>query len=261
MFLKNLQIVCAAILLTSCGTQIAPTESKSQAPPETASVKPQENEPQAQGGSRRHRRKRGPRGNPPAATGTSGTFDFYVLSLSWSPGFCATPAGRGDTMQCGGQRKYGFVMHGLWPQYEGKGWPEDCTTERVDNATVQSMLSIMPSPKLVEHEWEKHGTCSGLDAKDYFEEATEAFHSVAIPRRYQAPTKTIPVSPDQMLHDFVAANAQFGDQGFAVLCSGNGRYLNEVRACLSKDLDGRSCNQEVLRDQCRSSEMIMRPVR
>ncbi len=144
---------------------------------------------------------------------------------------------------------------------KAKGWPEDCTSERVDNATVQSMLSIMPSPKLVEHEWEKHGTCSGLDAKDYFEEATEAFHSVTIPPRYQDPNKTVTVGPDQMLHDFVAANPKFGDQGFAVLCSGNGRYLNEVRACLSKDLEGRSCNQEVLRDQCRSSEMIMRPVR
>lgn len=164
-------------------------------------------------------------------------------------------------MQCGGQRQYGFVLHGLWPQYEQKGWPESCTTETVDPSTVQSMLGIMPSPTLVEHEWEKHGTCSGLEPKDYFEEASEAFQSVKIPAQYQGPKKLIMVSPDRMLHDFVAANPKFGDQGFAVLCSGNGRYLQEVRACLSKDLEGRSCNQEVLRDACRSDEMIMRPVR
>jgi ribonuclease T2 len=164
-------------------------------------------------------------------------------------------------MQCGGQRQYGFVLHGLWPQYEQKGWPESCTTETVDEATVQSMLSIMPSPRLVEHEWQKHGTCSGLDAKDYFAEATEAFQSVKIPAQYQGPKKLITVSPDRMLHDFVAANPKFADQGFAVLCSGNGRYLQEVRACLNKDLEGRRCNQEVLRDACRSDEMIMRPLR
>jgi ribonuclease T2 len=240
-------LLLVAILLTSCGNQTVER-------PQTAAVQPKVEEPPNPTVSRRHRRKR-------AATGASRTFDFYVMSLSWSPGFCATPAGRGDAMQCGGQRHYGFVMHGLWPQYEAKGWPEDCTTESVDNATAQSMLSIMPSPKLVEHEWQKHGTCSGLDPKDYFEEATEAFHSVKIPAQYQSPTKAITVSPDQMLHDFVAANPKFGAQGLAVLCSGNGRYLNEVRACLSKDLEGRSCNQEVLRDQCRSSEMIMRPVR
>jgi ribonuclease T2 len=183
------------------------------------------------------------------------------MSLSWSPGFCATPAGREDTMQCGGQRPYGFVLHGLWPQYEQKGWPEDCATGSVDDATVESMLNIMPSPTLVRHEWQKHGTCSGLDAKDYFEEAAEAFQSVKIPAAYQAPKKVITVSPDQMLQEFVAANPQFGQQGFAVLCSGNGRYLQEVRACLDKDLAGRSCNREVLRDACKSDEMIMRPVR
>jgi ribonuclease T2 len=183
------------------------------------------------------------------------------MSLSWSPGFCATPAGHRDTLQCGGQRHYGFVLHGLWPQYEQKGWPENCTTETIDESTVQSMLSIMPSPDLVKHEWQKHGTCSGLDAKDYFEEAAEAFQSVKIPPRYQSPKKSITESPDQMLHDFVVVNPKFGEQGFAVLCSGNGRYLQEVRACLDKDLEGRSCNREVLRDECKSGEMIMRPLR
>jgi ribonuclease T2 len=240
--------LCIAILLESCSTSVGP------APSQTATARPPVEEPQNPTVSRKHRHKR-------TVNGASGTFDFYVMSLSWSPGFCATPAGRGDAMQCGSERPYGFVLHGFWPQYEAKGWPEDCTTERVDHATVENMLSIMPSPKLVEHEWQKHGTCSGLAPKDYFEEATEAFHSVKIPAQYQSPTRTITVSPDRMLHDFVAANPMFGDQGFAVLCSSNGRYLTEVRGCLSTDLEGRRCNQEVLQDQCRSPEMIMRPIR
>lgn len=183
------------------------------------------------------------------------------MSLSWSPGFCATPAGRGDDLQCGEQRHYGFVLHGLWPQYEQKGWPESCTTETLDDATVQGMLNIMPSPSLIQHEWQKHGTCSGLEPKEYFEEATEAFHSVHIPARYQAPQRTVMVSPDQLLQDFAAANPKFGPRGFVVLCSRNGRYLEEVRGCLDQDLDGRACNQEVLRDECRSDQIIMRPVR
>jgi ribonuclease T2 len=241
------------VLTTSCGS--SSTQSKTASPVQES----------PNNTSSTHRdRTRGPRGRAPAnATGIAGTFDFYVMSLSWSPGFCATPAGQRDPMQCGGQREYGFVLHGLWPQYDPKGWPEDCSTERVDAPTVQGMLSIMPSPNLVQHEWQKHGTCSGLSPQDYFDEATEAYQSVKIPARYEHPAKTITVSPEELLQDFVNANPNFkdGDRDFAILCSNNGRYLQEVRVCLGKDLKGRSCNQEVLRDQCPSREMIMRPVR
>jgi len=95
-----------------------------------------------------------------------GQFDFYVLSLSWSPSFCAAAAerrgGRGTGMQCGA-RPYSFVVHGLWPQYE-KGFPEYCEmpAPRLDRGIVSSMLDLMPAPHLIFNEWDKHGTCSGL---------------------------------------------------------------------------------------------------
>ena len=55
-----------------------------------------------------------------------GQFDFYVLSLSWSPSFCEAAGERGTPpqQQCGA-RPYSFVVHGLWPQYE-RGFPEFC---------------------------------------------------------------------------------------------------------------------------------------
>src|SRR5438874_4074521 len=59
---------------------------------------------------------------------TPGEFDFYVLSLSWSPSFCEQASERGNDRrsgaQCGG-RPFSFVVHGLWPQYE-RGFPEYC---------------------------------------------------------------------------------------------------------------------------------------
>jgi ribonuclease I len=64
-----------------------------------------------------------------------------------------------------------------------------------------------------------------------------------------------------MRKDFGAMNPSIGEQGFVVLCSRNGRFLQEVRACLTKDLDGRACNREVERDACRSDEIIMQPRR
>ncbi len=185
-------------------------------------------------------------------------FDFYVLSLSWSPGFCATQAGRSEPEQCGSGRRFAFVLHGLWPQYEKGGWPEYCSSEKLNERLVESMLTIMPSRKLVEHEWEKHGTCSGVPAREYFDEASSAFGGVRIPARYQQPLKQITVNPEEMRQEFATANP---DVGFVVLCSGNGRYLQEVRACLRTDLKGRVCSREVERDACRSKQVIMRPVR
>jgi len=57
-----------------------------------------------------------------ASDGEPGTFDYYLLSLSWSPAFCRTDPGAAE---CNGPRRFGFIVHGLWPQYE-KGWPENC---------------------------------------------------------------------------------------------------------------------------------------
>ena len=253
-----------ALLLSSCGggsqqasqTALPSAQKSSPAPAAEAAL-------ESPSGGRR-RRHRGPRGQGESASGgrnTPGTFDFYVMSLSWSPGFCASPAGRNDNIQCGGSRQFAFVLHGLWPQFEPKGWPQDCSAEGVDDSIVKGMLDIMPSPRLVQHEWGKHGTCSGLSAKDYFEEAREAFAAVKIPEKYKAPSRQIMIDPDQMRADFAGANPKFGDRGFAVLCSGNGRFLQEVRACLTKDLEGRACNKEVINSACRSNEVIMQPLR
>ena len=39
-------------------------------------------------------------------------FDFYVLSLSWSPSWCAANDRGGATPQCDGRRAYTFIAHG-----------------------------------------------------------------------------------------------------------------------------------------------------
>ena len=59
----------------------------------------------------------------------AGVFDYYSLVLSWSPTFCDSNAGRRDRAQCGKNRHYAFVVHGLWPQHE-KGWPQNCRVKK-----------------------------------------------------------------------------------------------------------------------------------
>src|SRR5450756_989484 len=117
-----------------------------------------------------------------------GEFDFYVLSLSWSPSFCeeATERGSGGRAQaqCGG-RPFSFVVHGLWPQYE-HGFPEYCQrpSPRLDRDVMVSMLDLMPAPGLIYNEWDKHGTCSGVGARAYFETIRKARAAVKIPAEY-----------------------------------------------------------------------------
>jgi ribonuclease T2 len=189
--------------------------------------------------------------------GTPDQFDYYVLAMSWSPQHCSA-RGANDPLQCAGERLYDFVLHGLWPQYE-KGYPADCTTGTVGNTVVDSMLDIMPSKSLIRHEWKKHGTCSGMEPETYFAKAREAFQSVRIPRQYRQPKVQVVTTPVELRSRFAKENANFPRDSFAAVCSG--RFLSEVRACLTKDFRPRACSADVLRSQCKAPEIILRPVR
>lgn len=118
----------------------------------------------------------------PRAQGQAGEFDFYVLSLSWSPTFCLTHP---DDQQCSG-KGYGFVLHGLWPQYAKGGWPASCEPQsRLSDADFARGRTLFPSPKLLRHEWAKHGTCSGLEASAYLDKTDAALSVVKIPQQLE----------------------------------------------------------------------------
>ncbi len=189
-----------------------------------------------------------------------GQFDFYVLALSWSPSFCESSAERGREAreQCG-TRPYSFVVHGLWPQYE-KGFPEFCQVPapRLDRTIVSSMLDLMPSPRLVFHEWDKHGTCSGLSARAYFETVRKARALVKIPQDYLDLKSPLNVTPDEVEAAFVKFNPGLKPTGIAVTC--DSRRLSEVRVCLNKDFGFRDCEQ-IDRRTCRRDKLVMPPVR
>lgn len=190
----------------------------------------------------------------PAAADQPGRFDYYVLSLSWSPQYCAG-SHRDDGEQC--SRPYAFVAHGLWPQNE-RGYPRDCRSPgRVSDDTIDHMLPLMPSRGLVIHEWRTHGACSGLGAEDYFATVEKAYNSVRIPERYRALKNYLTVSPAQIKREFVAANPGLQESGLAVQCASH--YLQEVRVCLSRDLQPRDCSADV-EDRCGGSTTL-RPVR
>src|SRR5215208_7645534 len=191
-----------------------------------------------------------------------GEFDFYVLSLSWSPSFCEEASERGSEarsqVQCGG-RPFSFVVHGLWPQYE-HGFPGYCQrpSPRLDRNIVSSMLDLMPAPGLIFNEWDKHGTCSGLGARAYFESVRKARAAVKIPDEFLQLAQQKTVAPDDLEAAFIKINPGLSSSAISVTCSG--RRLSEVRVCLSKDMQFRAC-EETDRRACRRDEVVMPPVR
>lgn len=193
------------------------------------------------------------------ADGTPGDFDFYVLSLSWSPSYCAAAGDRADPTQCDSERPYAFVVHGLWPQYD-RGYPESCVkARRLERSLVNSMLDIMPSRSLIRHEWQKHGSCSGLSAPAYFAATRAAYEQITIPDAFKDPDKPIVIDPDDLEAAFRKANAGLAADEIAVICRGN--RIREVRICLTKDRDGFTSCPEVDRRACTKPGQRMPPVR
>lgn len=198
----------------------------------------------------------------------AGRFDYYALVLSWSPTHCASEEGRrrDSELQCNRRdgRRYNFVLHGLWPQYE-RGFPGDCATRErpfVPERLIDSMMDIMPARGLVIHEYRKHGTCSGLTPTEYYDLARSLFKGIRIPERYVNPFDVQFVAPEQLMREFAAANPGLEPDMMAVSCGGPGNRLRELRVCFNKAGKLRACGgNENQRRLCSARQMYVPPVR
>jgi ribonuclease T2 len=192
----------------------------------------------------------------------SANFDFYVLTLSWSPDYCTSNGGN-DPQQCSLGKKLGFVLHGLWPQYN-QGYPSDCSTVKLPENVKAQFPNLYPSAELYDHEWEKHGTCSGLTPEQYLALSKRLKNSVAVPAPYQAPEKPVRVTSLQLKKEFVASNPSLSESSLAAYCSGSGRFLQELFVCFSTDGKPTSCSKEIhdkAAKSCGNPDFLVRNVR
>ena len=171
------------------------------------------------------------------STGTSnrpGTFDFYLLNLSWSPEFCATHPGKPE---CAAHP--GFVLHGLWPQNNDGSYPEHCS-DSPGPSDPAAFRDLYPDAGLLSHEWSTHGTCSGLSPEAFFTHARTALHAVAIPSSLTSLTHQTAATPDDLLAQFSQANPAIPRGSLALSCGNN--YLTAVEVCLDHDLHAIACS-------------------
>jgi ribonuclease T2 len=196
----------------------------------------------------------------PASAGAvaPGNFDFYLLTLSWSPGFCDSGGAAKAPDQCSAGSNLGFVVHGLWPQFQ-HGYPSDCDTSRpVSRIALQQTDGVFPSESLARYEWRKHGTCTGLSAEAFFASVKRARDSIAIPDAFKAPRDEQSVSPISIQRAFAAANPSLRPETMAIGCARG--ELQDVRLCLSKDLRQFVNCPEVARATCRAQAVRVAPV-
>lgn len=173
----------------------------------------------------------------------SGKFDYYVMTLSWSPTFCETHP---DNGQCA--KHLGFVLHGLWPQYASGGYPQHCaTSERLSDEARTLGAQVFPTEDLMVHEWQTHGTCNGSSSLDYFKAAQTSFGSVKVPPPLEAGTHKANLSGTDILKLIRDANPAITGRSVVATC-GQGELV-DVRVCLSKDLKPMACGRQV-NDSC-----------
>ncbi|SLN49004.1 Ribonuclease T2 family protein [Aquimixticola soesokkakensis] len=188
-----------------------------------------------------------------AAGDTAGAFDYYVLALSWSPTWCALEGDARNSPQC--DRPLGWVLHGLWPQYE-RGYPADCTSAARDPSKRETaaMSDIMGTTGAAWYQWKKHGRCSGLEGRDFLALSRLAYDSITRPAVFRSLPDDIKLPASVVEAAFLKDNPGLERNQITVTCKD--RRIQEVRICLTRDLEPRKCGADVIYD-CTLEDALM----
>ncbi len=187
------------------------------------------------------------------------SFDYYVLTLSWSPGFCETGGAAKQPTQCARGAGAGFVVHGLWPNSATGPNPEDCGDAYVPAAALRLSDGVYPDEGLARYEYRKHGTCSGLDPQAYFAAVKTLHDGIVVPETLKAPRETLRVSPEALTQAFIAANANLAAEDMAIGCRDG--ELVDVRICVAKSLTAFAQCPKVAGHTCHAASITVAPLR
>ncbi|MEM1351107.1 MAG: ribonuclease T2 [Pseudomonadota bacterium] len=174
-------------------------------------------------------------------------FDYYVMALSWSPSWCAREGDARGSDQCDPRHDHGWILHGLWPQFD-TGYPEFCQTPHrpPSRQMTRAMSDIMGTSGLAWHEWKKHGSCTGLSAEDYFLLSRKAYAMIERPDLLRRLGRDVRIAPEVIEEAFQQVNPDLAKDQITITCRDG--YIQDARLCLTKDLTPRQCGRDVLRD-------------
>ncbi|BAV64507.1 ribonuclease T2 family protein [Sphingobium cloacae] len=165
----------------------------------------------------------------------------YTLALSWSPQYCSTARGGDSAFQCKGRHgRFGFILHGLWPDGPGAAWPRFCRkADLLPREVIRQNLCMTPSVQLLQHEWAKHGSCMASRPELYFDLARAFYQSMRFPDM-TALARRDTLTVGQFTDAFVRANPRLRPEMIRVRTT-RGNWLSEVWVCMDKALDYARC--------------------
>ena len=165
----------------------------------------------------------------------------YTLAISWTPQYCRDNGDRaGAQFQCGTGNRFGFTLHGLWPDGVGKDWPQYCrAAEFVPPPVIRAHLCTTPSAQLLQHEWAKHGTCMpGYRPATYFNQSARLYGKLRYPN--MDALSRAPMTAGRFAVAMAAANPGLKADMMRVTANKQG-WLDEVWICLDRRFRYRRC--------------------
>jgi len=157
----------------------------------------------------------------------------YTLAITWGPGYCRTAGDRpGSRFQCRDGR-FGWTLHGLWPDGTGKDWPQYCAPAALlPQAVIRANLCATPSAQLLQHEWAKHGTCmAGETPASYFRRSTALYGRLRYPDMDRLSRR--PLTAGALARAMAAANPGLRPDMMRVTANRQG-WLDEIWLCLDR---------------------------
>ncbi|MBZ6380950.1 ribonuclease T2 family protein [Sphingomonas sanguinis] len=157
----------------------------------------------------------------------------YTLAITWSPQYCRDAKGD-SSFQCGSGNRFGFTLHGLWPDGVGKDWPQYCRpTAILPQAVVRRHICATPSAQLLQHEWSKHGTCMpGYSPARYFQRSNALYDRLRYPDM-MALSRRDDLTAGDLATAFAAGNRGMTADMMRVTATRAG-WLDEIWICLNK---------------------------
>ncbi len=165
----------------------------------------------------------------------------YTLAISWTPQYCRDNGDRaGAQFQCGTGNRFGFTLHGLWPDGVGKDWPQYCrAAEFVPPPVIRAHLCTTPSAQLLQHEWAKHGTCMpGYRPATYFNQSARLYGKLRYPD--MDALSRAPLTAGRFAVAMAAANPGLKADMMRVTANKQG-WFDEVWICLDRRFRYRRC--------------------
>lgn len=181
------------------------------------------------------------------------TPEGWIISMAWSPQYCRDNRAVGaDEPQC--LEEHAFDLRSLEPRFAQDG-AADCSNESLSPELAEQAMWVLPNKAELRKGWRRNGACSGLAMDEYVMQLSRARERIAIPETYRGLDGKLPLSRTALVESFAGSNEGLDPKNVIPVCSG--RWLREVRFCVSTDFEFEGCGIEIA-DQC-PEQIEMRP--